>query len=129
MFPDFFEVDARGAFGSDCRVCGDEMCAFPSRIHNVHDRIVPVRFGQFDDKIDTNRIPSFFRRLHRMEFAHWWLSNRLCPLAGVTSFDVDSDISRHLGPPVISRYEFEGFPSTWVSGDNRVVMLFDDSTA
>src|SRR5271169_1888440 len=128
MLPDFLEIDASGAFGGDCRVCGDEMSALPSRIHNVHDRVVSVRFGQFDDKIDTDRIPSLFRRLHRMKLAHWWLSNRFCPLACVTSFDVNSDISRHLWPPVISRYEFERFPSTRMSGDNRVVVLFDDST-
>jgi hypothetical protein len=45
------------------------------------------------------------------------------PIARIASLHVKTYESRHVGPPVVAREEFEGLPTTWMSSDSRIVML------
>jgi hypothetical protein len=41
---------------------------------------------------------------------------------------IDADVAGHLGPPGIAGYELEGLEAACMSGDARIVVLFDDRT-
>jgi hypothetical protein len=40
---------------------------------------------------------------------------------------VDADVVGHLGPPVIAGDELEGLEAACMSGDARIMVLFDDT--
>jgi hypothetical protein len=40
---------------------------------------------------------------------------------------VDANVVGHLGPPVVAEYELEGLEAACMSGDARIVVLFDDT--
>jgi hypothetical protein len=42
---------------------------------------------------------------------------------------VDADVAGHLGPPVVVGYELEGLEAACMSGDARIVVLFNDTTS
>jgi hypothetical protein len=50
------------------------------------------------------------------------------PVAHITGVDIDTDVAGHLGPPVVMGYKLEGLEAACVSGDARIVVLFDDTT-
>jgi hypothetical protein len=50
------------------------------------------------------------------------------PVAHITGIDIDADVVGHLGPPVVTGYKLEGLEVACMSGDARIVVLFDDTT-
>ena len=63
VLPDFSEVDACRAFGSDGGMRRDEVRAFPDTVYNVHDRVVAMCVRKFHYEVDTHHIPSLFGSL------------------------------------------------------------------
>ena len=61
VFPDFLEVDARSAFGSDGGMRWDEVCAFSDTVYDIHDRVVAMRVRKFHYEVNAHHIPSLFR--------------------------------------------------------------------
>jgi hypothetical protein len=50
------------------------------------------------------------------------------PVAQVTVLHVDADVAGHPGPPVVAGYELKGLEAACMSGDARIVVLFNDMT-
>jgi hypothetical protein len=48
------------------------------------------------------------------------------PVTQVAVLHIDADVVGHLGPPVVAGYELEGLEVACMSGDARIVVLFDD---
>jgi hypothetical protein len=44
----------------------------------------------------------------------------------IAGFDVDADVSGHLWPPIIAHYELQGLEAACMSGDARIMVLFND---
>src|ERR1700675_1589812 len=102
------------------------MCPLPEGINHIHYCIIAVGFREFHYEVDTDGVPAISRSGRGMKFTKGFVVLNLCPKAEVAGFCVESDVAGHLGPPVASRDEFEGLPSTWVTGDVGVVMLLHD---
>jgi hypothetical protein len=49
-------------------------------------------------------------------------------VAQITGIDIDTNVTGHLGPPVIVGYKLEGLEAAYMSGDAHIVVLFDDTT-
>jgi hypothetical protein len=49
-------------------------------------------------------------------------------VAQITGIDVYANVVEHLGPPVVTGYELEGLEVACMSGNARIVVLFDDMT-
>jgi hypothetical protein len=47
-------------------------------------------------------------------------------VAQVTVLHVDADVVGHLGPPVVAGYELEGLEVACMSGNVRIMVLFDN---
>jgi hypothetical protein len=47
--------------------------------------------------------------------------------AQIAGFDVDADVPGHLWPPIIACYELQGLEAACMSGDARIMVLFDDT--
>jgi hypothetical protein len=52
---------------------------------------------------------------------------QLCPVAQIAGFDVDADVPGHLWPPIIVRYELQGLEAACMSGNARIMVLFNDA--
>jgi hypothetical protein len=63
-----------------------------------------------------------------MELSGGSLVLQLCSIAQIACLDIETNVSQHLRPPVISRYHFEGLKTACMSGNARIVMLLHDST-
>jgi hypothetical protein len=51
---------------------------------------------------------------------------QLRPVTQIAGFDVDANVPGHLGPPIIARYELQGLEAACMSGDARIMVLFND---
>jgi len=63
------------------------------------------REGEFHDEVHTEHVPSRVWDPERVQFAYQSLPYQFCSKAEVTGADVLSNIPRHLGPPVVPRYQ------------------------
>ena len=106
VLPDFSEVDACGAFGSDGGMRWDEVCTFSDAVYNVHDHVVAMRMRKFHYEVNTHHIPSLFGSLRCMEFSRGAAVLEFGPIAEVTGLHIESDVVGHLGPPVVPCDEF-----------------------
>jgi hypothetical protein len=52
---------------------------------------------------------------------------QLRPIAQIAGFDVDADVTGHLQPPIVARYELQGLEAACMSGDVRIMVLFNDT--
>jgi hypothetical protein len=50
------------------------------------------------------------------------------PVTQITGLDIDTDVTGHLGPPVVAGYELEGLEAACMSRDAHIVVLLDDTT-
>jgi hypothetical protein len=50
------------------------------------------------------------------------------PVAQVAVLHVGANVAGHLGPPVVLGYELKGLEAACMSGDARIVVLFNDTT-
>src|ERR1700675_3526103 len=110
-------------FGGDVGGRRDEVCPFPEGVDDVHYCIIAVGVREFHYEVDANGVPAISRSGGGVKFTEGFVALNLCPKAEVAGFCVESDVAGHLRPPVASQDEFEGLPSTWVTGDAGVVML------
>src|SRR5882762_9446820 len=69
------------------------------------------------------------RNFVRVEGITRFFSMRLGALAQVASSDVLLDLSLHAWPPVVSGDVFLGFPSSWMSSGNSIVVFADNVCA
>jgi hypothetical protein len=51
---------------------------------------------------------------------------QLHPVTQIAGFDVDADVPGHLGPPIIARHKLQGLEAACMSGDARIMVLFND---
>jgi hypothetical protein len=51
---------------------------------------------------------------------------QLRPVTQITGFDIDANVPGHLWPPIIARYELQGLEAACMSGDARIMVLFND---
>jgi hypothetical protein len=49
------------------------------------------------------------------------------PVTQITGIDIYADVAGHLGPPIVTGYELKGLEAACMSGDARIVVLFDDT--
>jgi hypothetical protein len=49
------------------------------------------------------------------------------PLTQIAGFDVDANVSGHLWPPIIVRYELQGLEVACMSSDACIMVLFNDT--
>jgi hypothetical protein len=54
---------------------------------------------------------------------------QLCPITQITGFDVDADVMGHLQPPIVACYELQGLEAACMSGDARIMVLFNDTAS
>jgi hypothetical protein len=52
---------------------------------------------------------------------------QLRPIAQIAGFDVDANVTGHLRPPIVVRYELYGLEAACMSGDARIMVLFNDT--
>jgi hypothetical protein len=52
---------------------------------------------------------------------------QLHPVTQIAGFDVDADVPGHLRPPIIARYELQGLEAACMSGNARIMVLFNDT--
>src|ERR1700720_3190334 len=111
MLPDFAMEDAGSGFGSEGGMSRNEVDALASEVHTVHNCIVAVRFREFYNEVDTNLIPPTLRNLGRVKLSDLSATHSFGPIAEIAGFDVETDIPRHLRPPV-ARDQFQSLPPT-----------------
>jgi hypothetical protein len=51
---------------------------------------------------------------------------QLRPVTQIAGFDIDADVTGHLRPPIIARYELQGLEAACMSGDACIMVLFND---
>src|SRR6202795_1778023 len=126
VLPDFAKEQGCCSFGGDVGGRRDEVCPFPEGVDDVHYRIIAVGVREFHYEADANGVPAIGQSGGGVKFTEGFVALNFCPEAEVAGFCVESDVAGHLGPPVASQDEFEGLPSTGVTSDVGVVMLFHD---
>jgi hypothetical protein len=104
----------------------NEVHAFGYAVNDVHNCIIAMGLGQFNYEVDTDRVPWFCRCLRGVELTDGSLVLQLHPVTQVTGFDVDANVPGHLRPPIIARYELQGLEVACMSGDARIMVLFND---
>jgi hypothetical protein len=52
---------------------------------------------------------------------------QLRPIAQIAGFDVDADVTGHLRPPIVARYELQGLEAACMSSNARIMVLFNDT--
>jgi hypothetical protein len=52
---------------------------------------------------------------------------QLRPITQITGFEVDADVTGHLRPPIVACYELQGLEAACMSGDARIMVLFNDT--
>jgi len=60
-----------------------------------------------------------------MQFTYWSLPYWFCPEVEVTGADILSNIPRHLGLPVVPRYQLQCFPVSGVSSNLHIMAQRD----
>src|ERR1700675_1090184 len=104
----------------------NEMCPFPEGVNNIHYCIITMGVGEFHYEVDADGVPAISWSGGGVKFTEGFGALNFCPGGEGAGFWVEPDVAGHLGPPVASRDEFEGLPSTGVTSDAGVVMLFHD---
>src|ERR1700675_396483 len=126
VLPDFVEEKVSSTLRGNVRSRGDEVDSFAEGVHYYHDRVVPMCFRKLDNEVYADRVPSCCRSCRRMEFSERFVALDLGPAAEIARLRVESNVPRHLGPPVAPGDEFEGLPPSGVTGNAGIVMLLDD---
>jgi hypothetical protein len=62
-----------------------------------------------------------------MELTEGSLMLQLRPVTQITGFDVDANVTGHLRPPIIVRYELQGLEAACMSSDAHIMVLFNDT--
>jgi hypothetical protein len=62
-----------------------------------------------------------------MELTEWSSMLQLRPITQIAGFDVDADVTGHLCPPIVARYELQGLEAACMSSDGHIMVLFNDT--
>jgi hypothetical protein len=84
--------------------------------------------GQFDYEVNTDHVPWCRRRLRRVELTEGSSMLQLRPVTQIAGFDVDSNVTGHLQPPIVACYKLQGLEAACMSGDAHIMVLFNDMT-
>src|SRR5882762_566757 len=84
---------------------------------------------QLHNKIHADGVPRCAWNRKRVELSNREMPLGFCPEAEVAGRDVLPHKSRHLGPPVVPRHQFQGLPSSGVSGNSGVVAEGNNTSA
>jgi hypothetical protein len=64
-----------------------------------------------------------------MELTERSLMLQLHPITQITGFDIDANVTGHLRPPIIARYELQGLEAACMSSDACIMVLFNDTAS
>jgi hypothetical protein len=126
VFPDLPEVQAGGAFGRDGGMHRNEVRAFSYTVDDVHNCVISMGLRQFDYEVNTDRVPWCRLCLRGMELTKGSSMLQLRPITQIAGFDVDANVAGHLRPPIVACYELQGLEAACMSGDVRIMVLFND---
>src|ERR1700675_4924004 len=99
VLPDFVEEKVSSTLCGNVRSRGDEVGPFAEGIHYYHDRVIPMRFRKLDNAVYADCVPSCCPSCRGVELSDRLLTLDLGPAAEVACLGVESNVSRHLGPP------------------------------
>jgi hypothetical protein len=101
--------------------------AFGYAVDDIHNCIIAMGLRQFDYEVNTDHVPWCRWCLRGVELTEGPSMLQLCPIAQITGFDVDADVTGHLWPPIVARYELQGLEAACMSGNARIMVLFNDT--
>jgi len=94
---------------------------FDTESTTVNHCVVSGGEGEFHNEIHTKCVPSQVQDPEGMQFIYWSLPYQFRPKAEVTGADILSNIPRHLGPPVVPKYQLQYFPVSRMSSNLCIV--------
>src|ERR1700679_3785116 len=120
-FPDMLDEETSHSGGRDGDEGRQDVRRLGYGVNYHHYGIVSGGLWEFDDEVYAYSVPWSIRDREGTE-----LSDRLVPLGfgpdtHVTGRGVFPDVPGHLRPPIVLGNQLQGFPSSGVSGDSRVV--------
>jgi hypothetical protein len=62
-----------------------------------------------------------------VELTEGLLMLQLHPVTQIAGFDIDANVTGHLQPPIVVRYELQGLEVACMSGDAHIMVLFNDT--
>jgi hypothetical protein len=113
-------------FGCNGGMHRNEVCVFSYAVDDIHNCIIAMGLGQFNYQVNTDRVPCFCWCLQGMELTKGSLVLQLRLVTQIAGFDVDADVTGHLWPPIVAHYELQGLEVACMSGDARIMVLFND---
>jgi hypothetical protein len=128
VFSDLPEVQTSGAFSRNGGMHRNKVHALSYAVDDIHNCVISMGLGQFDYEVNTDCVPWCCRRLRRVELTEGSSMLQLCPVTQIAGFDVDTDVTGHLWPPIVARYELQGLEVACMSGNVRIMVLFNDTT-
>ena len=99
---------------------------FAESVHSDHDGIVALRLRQTSDQIHSDDLPDVLGYLGGNQFSSRSGRKGLGPVAPVTAFDILGYVSGDPWPPVVPRYQLQGFPSAWMTCHLCIMMGLDN---
>src|SRR6266699_2286333 len=126
QLPDVAQVQVGSAGRRDSSSHLAKVCALAGGVNNHHDCIIASRLREFDNEVYAHRLPAVVRRQEGLEFSDRQSALGFGAEAEVAGPDVAADVSRHIGPPIVARDQFQGLEPTGVAGHLGVVAEGDD---
>ena len=102
------------------------MSAFGKSVIYNEDGVVSTAQRKLGDEVGSNAFPWGGRNRNGDEFSFWFFREGFGSSTEVASFDIVSDESSHVGPPVIAGNQLVSFPAARVSSDRGVMMELKD---
>ena len=121
VLPDMLKEELGGSSCGEGRDSRNEMSSFSDGVDGNHDGVIPGRLRQFNNEVHADCVPRSIHNRERVEFSSWGTAEGFSPEAHVTSRDILSNILRHVRPPVVSGYQFQGFLTIAMSSYPRIV--------
>jgi hypothetical protein len=87
-----------------------------------------MSLGQLNNEVDTNDVPLICWSIQGVKFSVRSTVLQLHLVVKVTCFDVDSNISGHLWPPVVVCYKLKCLEVACMSSDACIMMLLNNTT-
>jgi hypothetical protein len=96
VFPDIPEVESGCAFSSDGGMHWNKVRTLSYAVDDIYNRIVTMGFRQFNNEVDTDHIPWYFRSLRGVELAEGSSTLYFSLVAEITVLNVDANVIGHL---------------------------------
>jgi hypothetical protein len=127
VFPDLLEEQESCAFHVDGGMRQYEMRTLGQTVDDTHNCVVPMGFQQLNYEVNTDCVPWFCWCLQGLELTKGLSVLQLHPVTQIAGFDIDTNVPGHLWPPRIVRYKLQGLEAACMSGDARIMVLFNDT--